>query len=59
MIGGEEGVELGYMTNQDRHRDRVGWGSAGGRAESVAVDSAGMYREMRWSVFCLIIKSII
>lgn len=48
------------MTDQGRDRDaEVGRG--GGRAQSGAVNSADMYREMRWSVFCpdvMIIKSL-
>ena len=37
-------VKLGYMADQGRDRDtEVGGG--GGRAQSVVVNSAGMYRE--------------
>lgn len=38
------GVELGYMTDQGRDRDTEA-GGGGGRAQSVVVSSAGMYRE--------------
>lgn len=38
------GVELGYMTDQGRDRDTEAGGD-GGRAQSVVVSSAGMYRE--------------
>lgn len=40
---GQMGVELGYMTDQGGDTDtEVGGG--GGRAQSVAVSSAGVYR---------------
>lgn len=46
------GVELGYMTDQGRDRGtEVGGG--GGSAQSVAVSSAGMYRE-RWDDQCFV-----
>lgn len=54
MIGWMRELELGYMTKlkQIKIQRRLGsvGGGGGGTAQSVAVNSAGMYREMRWSV---------
>lgn len=51
MTGRMRGVVLGYMTNQERG-GKVWVVVVAVAEQSVAFNSTGMQREMRWSVLC-------